>query len=42
MSCIVIIRIGISIDENYHIDSGEATGIFKLTEQIDNATKTAG
>jgi hypothetical protein len=42
MSCIVIIRIGISVDEIYHIDSGEATGIFKLTGETDNARKTAG
>jgi hypothetical protein len=38
----VIIQIGISIAESYHIDGGEATGIFKLTEQMDNAKKTAG
>jgi hypothetical protein len=42
MSCIVIIRIGISIDENYHIAGGEATGIFKLTGFMDTATKTKG
>jgi len=39
MSCIVIIRFDISIDEIYHIDSGVATGIFNLTAGKDIVTK---
>jgi hypothetical protein len=35
----VIIRIGISISEIYHIIHDVATGIFKLTGRMDTVTK---